>query len=252
MNIVIPCAGLGSRFTKAGYISPKPLIDVNGKPMIQVVIENINIDGKFIFIVQKEHCEKMNMKYILKALKPDCEIIEIDGVTEGAACSILLAKDYINNECPLIIGNSDQYIEWDANNFMYQSMSKDIDGSISTFKSTDPKFSFAKTSDDGYVTTVAEKVVISDNATTGIYFWKHGSDFVKYTEQMINKNIRVNGEFYTCPVFNQAIEDNKKIKTIEAHKFWCLGTPDDLKFYLDNYTSSLGLLSSHSYSKDSN
>lgn len=232
INIVIPCAGLGSRFAAAGYSFPKPLIDVNGKPMIQVVVENINIRGRFIFIVQKSHCEKYNMRYLLNAIAPGCAIIETDAVTEGAACSILLAKEYINNDAPLVTANSDQWLEWDARQFLYTSMAEGIDGCISTFKNSHPKYSYAKMNDTGYVVEVAEKRAISDDATTGIYFWRRGSDCVKYTEQMIAKDIRVNGEFYTCPVYNQAIEDNKKIKTVEAAAFWCLGTPEDLQHYL--------------------
>jgi HAD superfamily hydrolase (TIGR01509 family) len=238
INIVIPCAGLGSRFVKAGYKAPKPLIDVNGKPMIQVVVENINIKGRFIFIVQKSHCEELNMRYILNAIAPGCVIIETDGVTEGAACSILLAKDYINNDDYLITANSDQFLEWDARHFLYTCLSDNIDGCISTFINSDPKFSYAKTNDSGYVSEVAEKKVISNNATTGIYYWARGSDFVKYSEQMITKNIRVNNEFYTCPVYNEAIEDGQKVKIVEAKKFWCLGTPEDLEEYLAKNTIS--------------
>jgi NDP-sugar pyrophosphorylase family protein len=234
INIVVPCAGLGSRFANAGYTFPKPLIDVNGKPMIQVVVDNININGRFIFIVQQSHYEKYNLKYLLNAIAPGCVIIQTNGVTEGAACSLLLAKEHINNEAPLILANSDQYLEWDPQQFLYNCMSDGIDGCISTFKNSHPKFSYAKLDDNGYVTEVAEKKVISSDATTGIYYWAKGSDCVKYTEQMISKDIRVNGEFYNCPVFNEAIHDGKKIKTVQAKNFWCLGTPEDLDTYLRN------------------
>jgi NDP-sugar pyrophosphorylase family protein len=215
-----------------GYTFPKPLIDVNGKPMIQQVVENINIKGRFIFIVQKQHYEKYNLKYLLNAISPGCVIVQTDGLTEGSACTLMLAKDHINNDDPLILANSDQLIEWDANHFVYASMSEGVDGCISTFENTHPKFSYASLDDDGYVNQVAEKLVISNNATTGIYFWRRGSDCVKYTEQMIQKNIRTNGEFYNCPVFNEAIQDGKKIKTVKADKFWCIGTPEDLENYL--------------------
>jgi dTDP-glucose pyrophosphorylase len=109
------------------------------------------------------------------------------------------------------------------------------DGGIVTFKAIHPKWSFAKVNENGLVTEVAEKNPISDNATVGYYFWKHGSDFVKYAEQMISKNIRVNNEFYVCPVFNQAIEDQKEIKIFNVEKMWGLGTPEDLNYYLENY-----------------
>ncbi len=234
INIVIPAAGLGIRFANAGYTFPKPLIDVNGKPMIQKVVENINIKGRFIFIVQKSHYEKYNLKYLLNAVSPGCVIIQTNGLTDGSACTLLLAKKYIDNDDPLIIANSDQLLEWDANYFVYASMSEGVDGSISTFENNHPKFSYASIDDDGYVKEVAEKLVISNNATTGIYFWKKGCDCVKYTEQMIDKDIRTNGEFYNCPVYNEAIQDGKKIKTVKADRFWCIGTPEDLQYYLKN------------------
>jgi dTDP-glucose pyrophosphorylase len=175
------------------------------------------------------------MRYLLNAIAPNCEIVEADGLTEGAACSILLARNIIDTDDPLMIINSDQYLEWDPKRFLYTSMSDDIDGCISTFTNTHPKFSYAKVSGDGYVCEVAEKIPISDMATTGVYFWKKGSDFVKYADKMIAKNVRVNGEFYTCPVFNEAIEDGKKIKTCHCERFWCLGTPEDLQYYLAHH-----------------
>ena len=234
VNIVIPCAGLGSRFANAGYTFPKPLIDVQGKPMIQVVVENININGRFIFIVQESHYEKYNLKYLLNAIAPGCVIIQTSGLTDGAACSLLLAKEHINNETPLIIANSDQFLEWDARQFMYACMSDGVDGCISTFTNSHPKFSYVKTDDDGWSVEVAEKKVISSDATTGIYYWAKGSECVRYTEQMISKNLRVNGEFYNCPVFNEAIQDGKKIRTVPSKAFWCLGTPEDLEYYLSH------------------
>ena len=234
VNIVIPAAGLGSRFANAGYTFPKPLIDVNGKPMIQVVTENIAISGRFIFIVQESHYEKYNLKYLLNAIAPGCVIVQTSGVTEGSACSLMLAKEHIDNDEPLIIANSDQYLEWDPRQFLYTCMTDGVDGCISTFTNSHPKFSYARMDENGLVVEVAEKKVISNDATTGIYFWKKGSDCVKYTEQMIAKNIRVNGEFYNCPVFNEAVGDGKKIRAVPAKSFWCLGTPEDLEHYLRN------------------
>ena len=228
MNVLIPMAGAGSRFQKAGYTFPKPLIEVHGKPMIQVVVENINIDANYIYVVQKSHRKEYNLDTLLNLITPGCHIVEVDGVTEGAAVTTLLAKDYINNHEPLLMANSDQYVEWDSNEFMYKMIEQDVDGGIVSFEATHPKWSFAKVDDFGYVTEVAEKNPISNIATVGIYYWKHGSDYVKYAEQMIDKDIRTNGEFYVCPVFNEAIQDNKKIKTFNISKMWGLGTPEDL------------------------
>ncbi len=235
LNVLIPMAGAGSRFEQAGYTFPKPLIEVNGKPMIQVVIENLNLDANYIYVVQKAHREKYNLDTLLKLLTPGCKIVETDGLTEGAACTALLAKDYIDNDNPLFFANSDQFVEWDSNEFMYKMQETNADGGIVSFTATHPKWSFAKIDETGLVTEVAEKNPISDIATVGYYFWKHGSDFVKYAEQMIEKNIRVNNEFYVCPVFNQAIKDCKQIRTFNTSGMWGLGTPEDLNYYLENY-----------------
>jgi HAD superfamily hydrolase (TIGR01509 family) len=234
LNVLIPMAGAGSRFEKAGYTFPKPLIDVRNKPMIQVVVENLNIDANFIYVVQKSHREKYNLDTLLNLITPGCSVVEVDGMTDGAACTALLAKDYINNDNPLFFANSDQFVEWDSNEFMYKMNETGVDGGIVSFEATHPKWSFAKIDEEGLVTEVAEKKPISNIATVGFYWWKQGSDFVKYAEQMIEENVRVNNEFYVCPVFNEAIKDGKKIKTYNIEKMWGLGTPEDLKYYLEN------------------
>jgi len=228
-------AGAGSRFVAAGYTFPKPLIQVHDKPMIQLVTENLGLDANFIYVAQKEHREKYNLDTMLNLISPGCKIIEVDGITEGAACTALLAKEFIDNDDPLFFANSDQYVDWNPVEFMYEMQERNADGGIVTFKATHPKWSFAKVDDNGLVTEVAEKNPISDNATVGYYYWKHGSDFVKYAQQMIEKDIRVNNEFYVCPVFNEAIDDNKQIRTHEAKGMWGLGTPEDLEYYLKNY-----------------
>jgi HAD superfamily hydrolase (TIGR01509 family) len=235
MNVLIPMAGAGSRFAQAGYTFPKPLIEVNGKPMIQVVVENLNVEAHFIYLVQKEHYEKYNLKQLLNLITPGCDIVQVDGITDGAARTTLLAKQFIDNNEPLLMANSDQYVEWNSNEVLYAFTADEIDGGIVTFKATHPKWSFAKIGDDGFVSEVAEKNPISDNATVGIYYWKKGSDYVKYAEQMIDKDIRTNGEFYTCPTFNEAIADGKKIRAKSIDKMWGIGTPEDLNYFLENH-----------------
>tara|TARA_R110000744_G_scaffold10219_3_gene31938 strand:- start:2989 stop:4362 length:1374 start_codon:yes stop_codon:yes gene_type:complete len=238
MNVLIPMAGAGSRFKQAGYTFPKPLIEVNGKPMIQVVVENLNIEAKHIFIVQKSHYEKYNLKYLLNLItNNNCEIVQVGGVTEGAACTTLLAKKFIDNDEPMVMANSDQFLEWDSNEFMYSMVADDVDGGIVSFEATHPKWSFAKLDEDGFVSEVAEKKPISNIATAGVYYWKRGSDYVKYAEQMINKDIRTNNEFYVCPVYNEAIDDMKKIKVFPIDKMHGLGTPEDLGRFDDSNIS---------------
>jgi len=240
MNVLIPMAGAGSRFAEQGYTFPKPLIEVGNKPMIQVVVDNLNIDANYIFIVQKEHYEKYNLETVLNLVKPNCTIVQVEGITEGAACTTLLAKEYIDNENPLIIANSDQFVEWNSNEVLYAFSTEGVGGGILTFESTHPKWSYALTDQNGWVTQVAEKQPISIHATVGIYYWARGCDYVSSALQMIDKNIRTNNEFYVCPVFNEFIQNGGKvrIKHINPEGMWGLGTPEDLTHFLANYSGT--------------
>lgn len=231
LTIVIPMAGAGKRFQDAGYTFPKPLIDVKGKPMIQCIIENLNIDAHYVFIVQKSHHEQFNLKYFFNLLVPNNTVVVTDGITEGAACTTLLAEQFMTNK-PLLLANSDQIVKWDSSDFMWSMQGEQVDGGIVTFNSTHPKWSFAKV-EGNKVIEVAEKKPISDVATVGIYYWRNGKEYVKYAKQMIKKNIRTNNEFYVCPVYNEAIQDGKYIKNYHVDTMWGLGTPEDLRGYLN-------------------
>ena len=236
INVLIPMAGEGSRFKAAGFDLPKPLIDVNGISMIETVYKNIGINAHYIFIAQKKDIDKYKIKEHLSKFCMDFTLVEQNGKLDGAAKSCLLAKNIIDNDNPLVIANSDQYVKWNANFVIHQFINSGIDGSILTFYSTDTKWSYAKNNEDGVVSAVAEKNVISDQATCGIYYWKKGSDFVNYAEQMIQKNIKTNNEFYVCPTYNEAIEDEKIIITHKVEEMHGLGTPDDLKTFLENHS----------------
>ena len=234
LNIVIPMAGRGSRFANAGYKLPKPLIDVAGRPMIEVVTRNIapKCEHRFIYICQQEHLEKYGLAEKLKKIAPNCAVVTVDHITEGAACTVLLAEKYIDNDDPMMIANSDQYVDTDINDY-FASMG-DNDGLIMTMPANDPKWSFIKYDNNGYVTMVREKEVISNEATVGIYNYAKGSDFVKYAKQMIKKDIRVNNEFYVAPVYNEMIDDGKKIVFKDVgEKMHGLGTPEDLERFLN-------------------
>lgn len=230
-------AGRGSRFAQAGYTFPKPLIDVENKPMIQVVVDNLGIEARYIFLVLKEHYDAYALKYLLPLItgKNPCEIVIVDQVTDGAACTVLLSEHLINNDDELILANSDQWINWDSDHFLSFMRSKKADGGIVTFNATHPKWSFAKVGDDGLVTEVAEKKPISNIATVGVYYFKKGMFFVNGAKQMISKDIRTNNEFYVCPVFNELIGDGKKVLNYPIAEMKGLGTPEDLeKFLKDN------------------
>lgn len=234
LNIVIPMAGRGSRFAKAGYEMPKPLIDIYGHPMIEYVTVNIrpNCEHRFIYICQEEHLEKYGLAEELKRMSPGCEIVTIDHITEGAACTVLLAEKFIDNDDAMMIANSDQYVDTDINGYLLAMGEKD--GLIMTMPADDPKWSFIKYDDEGNVTMVREKEVISNEATVGIYNYRHGRDFVKFAHQMIDKNIRVNNEFYVAPVYNEMIEAGMKIGYCDVGaKMFGLGVPEDLNFFME-------------------
>ncbi|EAH6814532.1 lipopolysaccharide biosynthesis protein [Campylobacter jejuni] len=235
MNIVIPMAGLGSRFVKAGFDKPKPFIDVLDKPMIVRVLENLKYKGaRYILIARKEHLTKE--KKLVDKIKNNfnVEFIAIDKLTEGTACTVLYARKYINNDTPLMIANSDQIVDVDIADFINDSFKRDLDGSILTFidKEKNPKWSFAKLNND-LVVEVKEKEAISEFATVGIYFFNKGKIFVESAIDMIIENDRVNNEFYTCPVYNYAIKSGAKIGiyNINFSKMHGIGIPEDLEIF---------------------
>ncbi len=230
-------AGEGSRFTKEGYTFPKPLIDVCGKPMIQKVVENLNFDAEFIFLARKEHLIKYKglETTLYQITSGKMNIVEVDKLTEGAACTALLAKKYIDNDDDLLIANSDQIIEYSKDNFNYLKKFTNLDGIVFCFNAVHPKWSFVKINSRGLVVEVAEKNPISNIATCGIYWYRKGSDFVKCAESMIYKNIKVNNEFYIAPVYNEFIELNKTLIPFYVHDMHGIGTPEDLQNYLNKH-----------------
>ena len=237
-NLVVPMAGRGSRFTEEGYTDSKPFIDVDGKPMIQRVIENLNFEFnpefKTIILCQKSDYERYDFSIFNNFIGHDnIEIIQVDGITEGAACTLLLAKEFIDSDVPMMSFNTDQMIEYDVKETFNKF--KLYDGGIPCFWGDSTDWSYARTNNLGLVNEVAEKKVISNNATAGYYYWNKGSDFVKYAEEMIAANDRVNNEFYVAPVYNYAIMDGKRITISNVKTIYELGTP----FYLRMYLGSL-------------
>ena len=237
INIVIPMAGLGSRFSAAGFEKPKPFIDVSGKAMIVRVLENLAYqNARYILIARKEHIQKESelVNEIKKSYNVD--IITIDEVTEGTACTVLAAKDFINNDDPLVIANSDQIVDINFYDFVDDSLNRNLDGSILTFidEKKNPKWSFAKINKNQMVTKVKEKQPISKYATVGIYMFNKGRYFIDGVADMITSNDRVNGEFYTCPVYNYLISDRLQIGIydIDPTLMHGIGTPEDLDKYL--------------------
>jgi NDP-sugar pyrophosphorylase family protein len=235
MKILIPMAGEGSRFAKEGYTFPKPLIDVKGKPMIQTVVENLDFDCEYIFLVREEHIEKYSglLDTLDRITNGNFKYVVVDRLTEGAACTALLAEEFIDTDEDLLIANSDQIVEYESKNFTLLKNLSNVDSMVFTFNAVHPKWSFVRTNSRGYITEVAEKKPISDIATCGIYWYRRGSDFVKYAKQMVKNNIRVNNEFYIAPVYNELLADGKTLIPFYVHKMWGIGTPEDLRYFLE-------------------
>lgn len=238
LHIIVPMAGAGSRFAVAGYQDPKPLIQVHGVPMIKVVIDNNTPkrDHKFIFICQGKHVADYGLREKLSAWAPGCEIVELDGLTEGAACTVYAAKHLINNDHPAMICNSDQWCDLDINAYLQAMDDAQADGLIMTMQANDPKWSYVGFDEDGLVNQVVEKEVISDEATVGIYNFRSGKQLVEAIESMMAKELRVNGEYYVAPAYNEIIANKGKVihYTIgsEGDGMYGLGIPADLNLFL--------------------
>jgi dTDP-glucose pyrophosphorylase len=239
LNIVLPIAGRGSRFAVAGYAQPKPLIPVRGKPMIELVVENLRPARahRVIFVALREHLEQWDISSVLARAAPGCAIVPVDTVTEGAACTVLLAEALIDNGDPLMIANTDQYVVADLERYLGESDGAGCDGLIMTFAASDPKWSYVRKDRDGRIVEVVEKQVVSNEATVGIYNFRRGADFVRAAKSMIARDLRVNGEFYVAPTYNQLIREGALIRSYaiegEGVGMHGLGTPEDLQRFLE-------------------
>jgi RpiB/LacA/LacB family sugar-phosphate isomerase len=237
--LLVPIAGKGQRFVDDGFHMPKPLIMVDDKHIIDWSFLSINKDEyDMVFVVRKEHVYNFGMDTILRnKFGQDIKIVETDKVTSGTVASCLLAKDLINNEQELIIYTLDVHFQ---NKFSINDVDKDSDGFILTFKANNPAYSYAELDTNGLVLRTAEKEVISENAAVGIYYFKEGSTFVKYAEEMIDKNLRTNNEFYVCPLYNQMIRDGLKVRTKQVEKMYLMGTPTELNFFKNHVNKKFG------------
>ncbi len=256
LNIVIPMAGLGNRFRGEGFVLPKPLIPIHGVPMIRAIIANLlpETPHQFYFLCLRDHIQKHCIDLRLLEWIPDAKIIEVAEVTEGAACTVLLAKKYIDNDFPLMIANSDQWVRADINGYLESMQAADADGLIMTMRAEDPKWSYVRFDGNGKVIELVEKKVVSIEATVGIYNFRHGADFIWAAEQMIAKNLRVNNEFYVAPVYNELINAGQKIVVYnvgeEYNGMHGLGIPSDLAHFMKSPVSRLataGLQSSNKF-----
>lgn len=237
LNIVVPMAGRGSRFLEAGNTAPKPLIPVRGVPMIRVVISNLkpSREHRFVFITLRELVELHHIDELLAEWSPGCTVRCLDGVTEGAACTVLTVRDLIDNGEPLMIANCDQWVDIDINDYLRRLDEVRADGMIMTMWADHPKWSYVRFDDFGEPAEVVEKRVVSNEATVGIYNYCRGSDFVGAADSMIAKGLRVNGEFYVAPTYNELLQSGKRICLYnvgrECDGMYGLGTPADLAIF---------------------
>jgi len=238
MNILVLMAGK-TRIGDADSIYPVYLMEFEGKLVIERLVESFKPFGddvRLIFAIREEDAERAHLDAVISLLVPDAKIIEVQGETDGAACTALLAIDHINTDDPLAVVNADEIIDVDYAAVLKDFQKRDLDAGVIVFPSVHPRYSFVKLDDDGNVIQAAEKVPISTHATAGFYYYRHGADFVAMTMEMIRKEARVNDKFYICPVFNELILAQKRIGVfpIEAMQYHPLKSDHQLQqFSLD-------------------
>lgn len=235
INIVIPMAGAGSRFQKAGYKLPKPFIDVNGKMMIERVLDGIRYpNAHYTLIIRKEF--EIENKAMLEKLSREYNIafVSVEKLTQGASCTALAAMEIINNSFPVVFVDSDNIFENPAfTAFLDEAQNEAVDGSLLTVNSDKDCFSYAKVV-DGFVTETREKEVISNHAITGAYYFAHGSDFCRFATEMMMYGDKAKNEYYLSNVYNRAASKGLKISVfdISLSDWHCVGTPEQLNEYL--------------------
>lgn len=237
MNIIVPMAGRGSRFADAGVTTPKPLIDIQGEPMLRWALKSITgIDyARLIFITLQEHdAEYGVVKWLQDTFSAD--VIALPDVTEGQLCTVLAARDAINRDEDVLIISSDTYVVSDLGRHI-ADRDPECAGIISVANMPGDRWSFARTDEAGRVVEVAEKVRISDHASTGMYYFTNGCQFVEVAEDMIRREEKTRGEYYVIPVYQKYIARGWLVTISEVNKMWDMGTPDALaafKAYLES------------------
>lgn len=242
IHIVMPMGGEGKRFAERGYTFPKPLVEIAGKPMVEIVVHNLTPSEphRFIFICRQDHLQKFALGDVLGLIAPENRIVSMRSPTAGALCSVLLGMEYLQNEDEVLVANADQFVDVPIDGFLAAARAGKWDGYIMTFPSTHPKWSYVKTEGD-HVVTVAEKQPISRNATVGLYYFRRSRDFVAAAERMLLKNATVAGEFYVAPVYNELILKGKKIGMypISRDQMHGLGMPEDVDAFVASRAKTL-------------
>ncbi|MBI1343047.1 MAG: NTP transferase domain-containing protein [Terrimonas sp.] len=216
LQILVPIAGGNAFFTDhAEYQFPKPLVEINGKPMIQLVYENLQgidvKDKKFIFILRDEDCTRFHLDQTVAILTDGkASVVRLKEETKGAVCSCLMAIDLLDMNSPLLIANGDQVIEQELSDAVISFMDGQQDGGVITFESVHPKWSYARMENNQVVET-AEKRPISKKAIAGVYYFRKAIDFIEGGFEVIKKNTNTNGIFFVSATINELILHNKRV-----------------------------------------
>jgi dTDP-glucose pyrophosphorylase len=231
-------AGRGSRFAEIGIAVPKPLIPVRGKPMYAWATDGLPLDEarRLIFICLAEHLQQLDLQrdILTRYARYNPAIVALDKVTEGQACTVLTAREHVDNEEPLLIFNADTYCPTTLGPMLRRCASPP-DGVLDVFRAAGDKWSFARVDAQMRVLETAEKRRISDWATTGLYYFRRGADFVRHAEAMIAADERSNHEFYVAPVYNRLIAAGGRVLANPVDEVWVLGTPEDLAHFEREY-----------------
>ena len=246
LTIVVPMGGEGRAFAERGYSFPKPLIEIDGRPMIEYIVRNLTPSEphEFIFVCKEEQLKRYALGEVLRLIAPGCKIVSMRQATAGALFSVLLAMDHLKPDHELLVANADQFIDRSVDEFLFCSRAPGTDGCLLTFPNTHPKWSYARI-EGGQVVAVAEKRPISRNATAGLYYFRETEAFIAAAERMIGKNAALGGEFYVCPVYNELILAGKRVTAfpVDRSEMHSLGTPEDLELFRSGRARELALAS---------
>lgn len=237
MNIIVLMAGPSKNFEDQGYIYPKYLLEMNGEPIIQRVIEGLKpLNANLSFVIRKEDDDKAYIGSTLQILAPNCSIYKVGEQTKGAVCSALFAIDSINNDDELIVLNGDQLVKKGLPEAIAEFRTKELDGGIVVFRSVHPRWSYVALDENGYVNETSEKRPISDIATAGCYYFRHGKDFVNAAFNTIRKDVNYDGKYYICSTYNELILKQQKVGVYEIAKkdYISFATPQMYDNYLNH------------------
>lgn len=243
MKVVVPMAGRGSRFSSRGVDVPKPLIPVGGQSMVFWALRSL-ADlpySKIIFVVLAEHEASHGITESLRdAFGDRTEVVLLDDVTEGQLCTVLAARDWIDDEEDVLVGSCDTLVTSDLADVI-ANRPADCHGIISVADMPGEQWSFARVDETGAVVEVAEKVRISDHASTGLYYFSSGRELVATADEMIRNGERTRGEYYVIPVYQKYIDRGWRVDISVAKEMWDMGTPETLEVFQRNYLQQRGV-----------